>query len=233
MLKCRQCILLELVILNDLWPLEVNSKCYHVWRRSILRYIVDLRNAPKWWVVEMERRKLKALSTFWLRIILEVNNIHLILRLRNWLSLNFKSMCSSYVIVWNKQKYNTMADKFRCLSGLFCHNILFDVHVEQKRRKILKGSQLCAFCPQAIVYCYLEFKLGYLKNVKLFLIRVKELFEPIVLRKKGNGFLLFLKAFSWEIDLWVTLGDFMVNLERKSLFNWKSIRQKRSMVWGR
>ena len=42
----------------------------------------------------------------------------------------------------------------------------------------------------------------------MFSIRVKELFEPIVLRKKGDGFLLFLKAFSWETDLWVTLGDF-------------------------
>ena len=28
------------------------------------------------------------------------------------------------------------------------------------------------------------------------LIRVKELFAPIVLQKKGDGFLLFLKAFS-------------------------------------
>ena len=60
------------------------------------------------------------------------------------------------------------------------------------------------------MYCHLEFKLRYLKNLKLFLIRVKELFEPIVFRKKGDGFLLFLKAFSWETDLWVTLGDFTV-----------------------
>ena len=61
-----------------------------------------------------------------------------------------------------------------------------------------------------MVYCYTEFKLRYLKNLKLFSIRVKELFEPIVLRKKGDGLLLFLKAFSWETDLWVTLGDFTV-----------------------
>ena len=38
---------------------------------------------------------------------------------------------------------------------------------------------------------------------------VKELFEPIVLRRKA-GFLLFLKAFSWETNLWVMLGDFMI-----------------------
>ena len=59
-------------------------------------------------------------------------------------------------------------------------------------------------------YCYHEFKLCYLKNQKLFSIRVKELLEPIVVRKKGDGFLLFLKAFSWETDLLVTLGDFTV-----------------------
>ena len=32
---------------------------------------------------------------------------------------------------------------------------------------------------KAVVYCYHEFKLRYLKNQKLFSIRVKELFEPI------------------------------------------------------
>ena len=40
-------------------------------------------------------------------------------------------------------------------------------------------------------------------------------------RKNGDGFLLFLKAFSWETetDLWVMLGDFMVKnakLERET-----------------
>ena len=30
------------------------------------------------------------------------------------------------------------------------------------------------------------------------------------MRKKGDGFLLFLLHFSWETDLWVMLGDFMV-----------------------
>ena len=68
----------------------------------------------------------------------------------------------------------------------------------------LKGSQLGAFCPYVIVYCYLEIKLRYLKNLKLFSIRVKDLFEPIVLGRKADGLLLFLKAFSWESDLWVT-----------------------------
>ena len=44
----------------------------------------------------------------------------------------------------------------------------------------------------------------------MFWVTVKELFEPIVLGGKGDGFLLFLKAFSWETDLWVKLGDFAV-----------------------
>ena len=47
-----------------------------------------------------------------------------------------------------------------------------------------------------LVYCYIEFKLRYLKNLKSFSKRIKELFEPIVLRKKAERFLLFLKAFS-------------------------------------
>ena len=57
------------------------------------------------------------------------------------------------------------------------------------------GSQLGTFCPQAIVYCYHEFKLHFTKNLELFSIRVKELFEPIVLQKMVMGF-CSLKAFS-------------------------------------
>ena len=49
------------------------------------------------------------------------------------------------------------------------------------RSMIIKGSQLDGFSPKAIVYCYLEFKLSYLKNLKLFSARVKELSEPTVL----------------------------------------------------
>ena len=49
----------------------------------------------------------------------------------------------------------------------------------------IKRSQLSA--PLAIVYCYLEFKLKLLTS---FSIRVKELFEPIVLQ---TGFCSFQK----------------------------------------
>ena len=50
------------------------------------------------------------------------------------------------------------------------------------------------------MYCYLEFKLCYLKSLKLFSIRVKELFEPIVLRKKkvAGFFVLFKRIFFFE-----------------------------------
>ena len=42
------------------------------------------------------------------------------------------------------------------------------------------------------MYHYHEFKFCYLKKLKLFSIRVKELFEPIVLKKKKKtGFALF------------------------------------------
>ena len=37
----------------------------------------------------------------------------------------------------------------------------------------------------------------------------------MVLRKKADGFLLFLKAFSWETDFWVTLGDLYGKKNRK------------------
>ena len=42
------------------------------------------------------------------------------------------------------------------------------------------------------------------QNLILFSIRVNELFEPLILRKIGDGFLLFLKASSWDTYLWVT-----------------------------
>ena len=45
------------------------------------------------------------------------------------------------------------------------------------------------------MYCYLAFKLSYLTNLNLFSIRIKELLELIVLRKKGDGFLFFAFVF--------------------------------------
>ena len=55
----------------------------------------------------------------------------------------------------------------------------------------IKGLQLGALCPKAIVYCYFEFKRSYPKNLQLFAIRVEEFFQPIVFQRKGDGFNLF------------------------------------------
>ena len=99
--------------------------------------------------------------------------------------------------------------------------------ITQVRSIELRGHNWIHFAHRLLVYCYLDFKLRYLKSLKLFSISVKELFESTVLRKKGDGFLLFLQAFSWETDLWVMLGDFeekTQNLEGKSLFNRNSIK---------
>ena len=65
-------------------------------------------------------------------------------------------------------------------------------------------------------------------------IRVKELLEPIFIhKKKPAGFCSFLKAFSWETDLWVTVDDFKLNTqswEDESVFNQKSIKKKRNFL---
>ena len=69
-----------------------------------------------------------------------------------------------------------------------------------------------------IEYCYLEFKLRYLKSLKLFSIRVKRIIWAYSFTKKANSFCLFF-AFSWEVDLWV--GDFRVQkckIGKKNLY---------------
>ena len=60
------------------------------------------------------------------------------------------------------------------------------------------------------MYCCTEFKIRYLNNLKLFSVGIKELIEPIVLWKKADGFLFFLKTLSSETDLLVKLTDFTV-----------------------
>ena len=63
----------------------------------------------------------------------------------------------------------------------------------------LRGHNWVHFAHSALLP---EFKRRYLENLKLFLIRVKELFEPTVVKKKkkkkkkGDGCLLFLKTLS-------------------------------------
>ena len=70
---------------------------------------------------------------------------------------------------------------------------------------IVKGVKLVAVCPEAVAYCYLEFKLRYLKNWNCFQLE-QIIIEPIVI--KGNGSLLFLKSIFLRNRFWVTLGDF-------------------------
>ena len=94
------------------------------------------------------------------------------------------------------------------------------------------------FFPQA--YCYLEIKLYYLNNLRLFSIRVKELFKPTVLQKKKKkqvmGFALF-KGISWDTNLWEMIGDFYgknSKVWKGNLYlNEKSIKYKQSLVCDR
>ena len=71
--------------------------------------------------------------------------------------------------------------------------------------------------------CYLELKLHYVKNLKLFSIRVKELFEPTVLRRKKNDgvFPLFKNIFLKYQSLSNARlnGKETQNLKRGSAFN--------------
>ena len=76
------------------------------------------------------------------------------------------------------------------------------------------------------MYCYLEFKLSCLKNLKLFSISVKELFEPIVLRKKGDGFfVLFWVWFIRKIRRYGKWRNTAINMvpKQKVYFNKKNL----------
>ena len=72
----------------------------------------------------------------------------------------------------------------------------------------LSGVTTGCILPIGIVYCYLEFKLRYLKNLKMFSIRVKELFGAYSFAEKNtDGFLLLKKKKkkkkkkTWETEL--------------------------------
>ena len=65
---------------------------------------------------------------------------------------------------------------------------------EREANRKLRGHIWIHFAHRLLVYCYLEFKLRYLKNLKLF--SIKDLFEPIVLRKRRRRvFALFKSIF--------------------------------------
>ena len=77
---------------------------------------------------------------------------------------------------------------------------------------------------------------GFCFVMKLFPIRVIELLEPLVLSRKADGIFALLKSIRWEINVWVTLGDYMIktqNWENKSVLSRKSIRQKQIFLCRR
>ena len=63
------------------------------------------------------------------------------------------------------------------------------------------------------------------------LIRGKGLLEPIVQQTKADEFLLFLKAFSCETDLWVTLGYFMFEGMNGNLYATESWSGVNEICW--
>ena len=79
--------------------------------------------------------------------------------------------------------------------------ILFSVRANFLLLKfLLRGHNWVHCAYRLIVYCYLEFKLHNLFHLNSF-----------AKKKNPDGFLFFLKAFSWETNLRVTLGGFTVN----------------------
>ena len=63
-----------------------------------------------------------------------------------------------------------------------------------------KGSQLGAFCPYAMVNGYIEFKLRYLKNMKLFsIILEKRIIWAYSFAQKGDGFLHWLVKYVYDL----------------------------------
>ena len=86
------------------------------------------------------------------------------------------------VRLFDNEQYRTSLDQVYCTSRRRVQYLsgggdIISSVIGSKREKMplsrIKGSQLDAFSPYAIVYFYLEFNLSYLKNLKLFSIRVK------------------------------------------------------------
>ena len=57
------------------------------------------------------------------------------------------------------------------------------------------------------MYCYFEFKLRYLKNLKLFSISVNEIIEAYSFTEKRRRVFALFKSIFLKTDLWETLGD--------------------------
>ena len=77
-----------------------------------------------------------------------------------------------------------------CRLNLTCNFVPKPIHVSFNIS--LKVHNWGSFCPKAIVYSYLKFKL---KNLKSFSTRVEELFKPLVLQRNPTGFCFFKSIF--------------------------------------
>ena len=127
---------------------------------------------------------------------LEKNQNHTISHNNPFIKLCYKSFHTSVyflILKWEVPFYHncvTNVNRTNKQTNKLVKHANFDIAL----KKNLRGHNWVHFA-HIIVYCYHEFKLRYLKNQKLFSIRVKELFKPIVLRNRGDGFLLLQKHF--------------------------------------
>ena len=80
------------------------------------------------------------------------------------------------------------------------------------------------------MFCYLEFKLHNLKILKLFTIRVRELFEHLVFAKKAQQVSALFKSIFLRKRSLSNAGWLSANMQactgREICINWKSIRLK-------
>ena len=82
------------------------------------------------------------------------------------------------------------------------------------------------------VYCYLELKLRYLKNLKLFSITVKELFKPIAKKKRRRVFALFITFFLRNRSLSNARGFYGKKRKiRKGNFYLTENRLEKNEIW--
>ena len=87
-----------------------------------------------------------------------------------------------------------------CLCSLGQRRVILSF-VEVKHMSGVKGSQLDAFCHRSYCTVTLNSKFAILKPWHCFQLEWKELFERLLLGRKGDGCFVFLKTFSLETDL--------------------------------
>ena len=97
----------------------------------------------------------------------------------------------------------------------------------------LRDHNWVHFTRRLLCTVILNSNFAILKKPEIVFNKSKRIIWAYSFMKRGDGFLLFLKAFSWETDLWVTLGDFAVKqrkIRKGNLYlteNWLS----RNEMW--